>query len=75
MRTKMQGVVLLECLVLPDGAVGDLKIVKSLDKVFGLDEQALKAPKQWRFRPGGRFGQPVPVLVTIELTFTLRCAW
>ena len=72
MRTKMQGVVLLECVVLPDGTVGDVKIVKSLDKVSGLDEQAIKAAKEWRFLPGRRFGEPVPVLVTIELTFTLR---
>jgi hypothetical protein len=28
--------------------------------------------KRWRFVPGTRFGQPVPVLVEIELTFTLR---
>jgi hypothetical protein len=32
----------------------------------------LKAAKQWRFAPGTRFGQAVAVLVTIELTFTLR---
>jgi protein TonB len=72
MRAKMQGVVLLECVVRPDGTVGDLRIVKSLDKTFGLDEQAIKAAKQWRFSPGRRLGEPVPVLVTIELTFTLR---
>ena len=28
--------------------------------------------ERWRFRPGTRFGQPVPVLVEIEMTFTLR---
>lgn len=72
MRAKMQGVVLLECVVLPDGTIGDVEVVKSLDKAFGLDEQAIKAAKQWRFLPGRRFGEPVPVLVTIELTFTLR---
>lgn len=72
MRAKVQGVVLLECVVLADGTVGEVKIVKSLDKVFGLDEQAIKAAKAWRFLPGRRFGEPVPVLVTIELTFTLR---
>jgi len=72
MRAKVQGVVLLECVVLPDGTVGDTRVVKSLDDVFGLDAQAIKAAKQWKFLPGRRFGEPVPVLVTIELTFTLR---
>jgi protein TonB len=72
MRAKIQGVVLLECVVLPDGTIGDVKILTSLDKTFGLDEEAIKAARQWRFLPGRRFGEPVPVFVTIELMFTLR---
>ena len=72
MRAKVQGTVLLECVVLPDGSVGSVEIVRSLDSTFGLDQEAIKAAKQWRFRPGTRFGEPVAVLVTIELTFTLR---
>ncbi len=72
MRAKVQGTVLLECVVLPDGSVGRVDVVKSLDSTFGLDQEAVKAARQWRFRPGTRFGEPVAVLVTIELTFTLR---
>ena len=72
MRAKVQGTVLLECVVRPDGSVGDVQILRSLDGVFGLDQEAIKAAKQWRFAPGTRMGEPVPVLVTIELTFTLR---
>lgn len=72
MRAKIQGVVELEAVVLPDGSVGDVQITRSLDHTFGLDNEAIKAVKQWRFAPGTRLGQPVPVLVTIELTFTLH---
>ena len=72
MRAKVQGVVWLECIVMPDGSVADVKITKSLDSVFGLDQEAIKAARQWRFKPGMRQGQPVPVIITIELTFTLR---
>jgi len=72
MRAKVQGSVVLECVVLPDGSVGPVEVVRSLDSTFGLDQEAIKAAKQWRFRPGTRFGEPVAVLVTIELTFTLR---
>ena len=72
MRAKVQGTVLLECVVNPDGSVGRIDVVKSLDGTFGLDQEAVKAAKQWRFVPGTRFGEPVAVLVTIELTFTLR---
>ena len=72
MRSKVQGVVVLECVVQTDGTVGNITIVKSLDKVFGLDQEAVKAARQWRFLPGRRLGQPVPVFVTLELVFTLR---
>ena len=72
MRAKVQGVVLVEAVVLPDGTVGDVRVVRSLDRNFGLDEEAIRAAKQWRFLPGTRFGEPVAVLVRIELSFTLR---
>ena len=72
MRAKVQGSVWLECIVMPDGTVGDVKVTRSLDPIFGLDQEAIKAAKQWRFRPGIRQGEPVPVIITIELTFTLR---
>lgn len=72
MRAKVQGVVLLECVVRADGSVGDVQVIRSLDSTFGLDQEAVKAARQWRFAPGTRLGEPVAVLVTIELTFTLR---
>jgi len=72
MRAKIQGIVELEAVVLPDGSVGDVSVTRSLDRTFGLDNEAIKAVRQWRFAPGTRLGRPVPVLVTIELTFTLR---
>ena len=71
MRAKVQGVVLLECIVRPDGSVSDVSVVRSLDPTFGLDQEAIKTARQWRFRPGTRLGEPVPVYITIELTFTL----
>lgn len=72
MRAKVQGTVLVECVVQPDGAVSDVHVVRSLDPTFGLDQEAVKAARQWRFRPGMRMGEAVPVVITIELTFTLR---
>ncbi len=72
MRAKVQGIVRLEGVVLPDGSVGDLKVTRSLDPVFGLDQEAIKAARQFRFVPGTRFGEPVAVLVSFEIEFTLR---
>jgi TonB family protein len=72
MRAKVQGTAVLDCVVTAEGTVGECQVVRSLDSSFGLDQKAVEAARQWRFVPGKRLGQAVPVLVTIELTFTLR---
>jgi TonB family protein len=68
----IQGMVELEAVVLTDGTVGEVRVVRSLDKTFGLDEAAVAAMKQWLFKPGKKDGVAVPVLVAVEMTFTLR---
>jgi protein TonB len=73
MRAKIQGDVELEVVILPNGTVGDVRITKSLDDKFGLDQEAIKAAKQWLFKAGvDRSGQPQPVLVTLILSFRLH---
>jgi TonB family protein len=67
---KIEGEVLMECVVKADGTVGDIKITKSLDP--DLDQAAVDAAKQWEFEPGTRDGKPVAVLVTIAMAFTLK---
>jgi TonB family protein len=67
----VQGVVEMECVVRTDGTVDDdVTVTKSLDA--DLDQQAVIALKQWRFRPGTKNGEPVAVQVNVEMTFTLR---
>ena len=72
MRARIQGMVTLQVVVLPDGSVGPAHVARSLDSTFGLDQEALKTVKLWRFMSGTLAGRAVPVLVEIELTFTLR---
>jgi len=72
MRARLQGVVVLNCVVQPDGTCSDIRVARSLDTVFGLDQQAIASAREWRFRPGTRMGQPVPVLVTLEIAFNIR---
>jgi len=72
MRARLQGVVVLNCVVRPDGRCSDIRVLKSLDMMFGLDQQAIASAREWVFRPGMRMGQPVPVLVTLEIGFTIR---
>jgi TonB family protein len=72
MQKKIQGSVWLECVVGTTGDITDVKITKSLDSEFGLDQAALDAARKWQFKPGRKDGKPVPVRITLELTFTLR---
>jgi len=72
MRARLQGIVVLNCVVRPDGRCSDIRIMKSLDMVFGLDQQAIASAREWRFQPGTRMGEPVSVLVTLEIGFTIR---
>lgn len=72
MSARIQGSVLLEAVVNADGTVGEVRVKRSLDSKFGLDEQAVKALRKWRFAPGTKDGVAVPVLVEVEMTFTTR---
>ena len=72
MRAKIQGVAEVEAVVLENGLIGDVRIHKSLDKVFGLDLEALVAARKWRFRPATFQGKPVPFKVIIQLEFRLH---
>jgi protein TonB len=71
-QARIEGTVVVEAVVKTDGTVGDVKVTRSLDTEYGLDEQAVKAARQWLFEPGKKDGKAVPVSVAIELTFTLK---
>src|SRR4051812_45499172 len=72
MEARIEGTVLLECVVGAVGKVGDVTVARSLDDKLGLDRQAVDALKQWVFEPGARDGKPVPVRVHVEMAFTLK---
>jgi TonB family protein len=72
MRARIEGTVVMEALVLEDGAVGEVRLLKSLDAVHGLDEQALAAARKWLFSPARKDGKPVRVWVTLEMAFRVR---
>ena len=70
MQRRVQGSVFMDVVMLENGTVGDVTVTKSLDEE--LDAQAVKAAKQWEFKPGSREGKPVAVQVVLEMTFTLK---
>jgi protein TonB len=71
-RAHIEGGVIMDAVVLANGKVGNVTVARSLDSTFGLDQQAVKAAKQWTFKPGTKDGKPVAVRVQIEMTFTLK---
>jgi protein TonB len=72
MQAKIEGTLLVEAVVRADGTVRNVAVIRSLDTVHGLDDQAVKATKQWEFEPGRKDGKAVAVRITIEHTFRLK---
>lgn len=72
MREKIQGSVTVQAVVDTTGVVTDAKVLKSLDAVYGLDDAALAAAREWRFAPGTFEGRPIPVAITLVLEFRLH---
>ena len=71
-QAGIEGMVELEAVVLTDGTVGDVRVLKSLDREFGLDERAIQAARRWVFRPPvDASGNPVRAVVTLILDFRL----
>ena len=68
-RAKFQGVCVLSLIVGEDGLPRDIRVARSLG--MGLDEKAIEAVKQWRFKPAMKDGKPVSVQITIEMSFRL----
>jgi TonB family protein len=52
------------------GQVGETEILRPLHPE--LDAAAVAAFREWSFNPATRDGQPVPVVVTVEMTFRLK---
>lgn len=69
-KARYQGVVVLSAIVRKDGTLEILKVVRGLG--LGLDESAIQALRQWKFRPGMKAGVPVDVALNVEVSFTLR---
>jgi protein TonB len=69
-RAKYQGVCLISLIVDTQGNPQNIRIARALG--MGLDEKAIEAIRQYKFRPAMKDGKtPVPVMITIEVDFRL----
>ena len=67
-QARVQGVVILECTISPQGRVTDVKVLRGIPL---LDEAAREAVKQWVYTPTLLNGVPVPVIMTVTVNFKL----
>jgi TonB family protein len=65
----VQGVVIIEALIDTDGSVADARILRSVPM---LNDAALTAVRQWKFRPTLLNGTPQSVVMTVTVNFTLN---
>ena len=66
---RVQGPVVLAAVIGKDGAIQNLRVVSTASPL--LNQSALDAVKQWKYRPYILNGEPVEVDTTITVNFTL----
>ena len=66
---RIEGTVILEAVIGIDGTVQDARVLRPVPY---LDDAALEAVRQWLFTPTRLNGEPVPVVMTVTVTFRLR---
>lgn len=70
-KTHTQGVVLLEAVIMRDGTIDPARIRVITGNVL-LNEAAIEAVKQWRYKPTLLSGEPVEIITTITINFTFN---
>lgn len=68
LKAGVQGEVICDLLIAPDGNVKDVRVLQSVPL---LDQAAVDAVRQWQFTPALLNGAPIPVVVTVTVSFTI----
>lgn len=69
-KASFQGTVAIQLIVDPQGNPQDVRVVRHLG--MGLDQKAMEAVRQYKFRPAMYQGHPVAVQMIIEVAFRLH---
>ena len=69
-KARIQGVVIVQAIIDKQGNVTNVKVLKGLP--MGLDEAAVDAIKQWKFKPATLNGRPVTVYFNLTVNFKLQ---
>jgi len=69
-KARLQGSVILQLVIRPDGTPSEVQVIHGLG--LGLDENALRTVRTWRFKPViGPGNKPVAVQFSVEVVFRL----
>jgi len=63
----VQGEVVLYGIIRKDGSVDSIQVLRGLDPQ--LDQNAIQALSEWKFRPATRAGHPVDVEAVVHIPF------
>jgi protein TonB len=69
LAARVEGPVALEVRIEPDGKVSNARVVRSIPL---LDQAALDVVRQWEFEPTLLNSNPIPVLLTVSINYTLK---
>jgi len=69
-KARIQGVVIVQAIIDREGNVTNVKVLKGLP--MGLTEEAVKAIKDWKFKPATLNGKPVDVYYNLTVNFRLQ---
>jgi TonB family protein len=72
LRAGYGGTVVLLLTVDVDGSAKQVRVQQGIG--MGLDEQAIETVSKWRFRPATKDGQPVPVVINVEVNFNANAS-
>jgi periplasmic protein TonB len=69
-KAGVQGSVIVEAIIDTQGRVTDARVLRGLP--MGLDQEAVDAILQWRFKPAYQGSRPVKVYFTLTVNFTIQ---
>ena len=70
-RARVEGTVILMIVILADGSVGEIEVVRSPDPLWGFDLAAVQSVRHWRYTPALMHGRPVAVYAQVLVEFTI----
>ena len=69
-KERVSGEVVLYGIIRKDGTVDSIQVIRGLDPA--LDQDAMEALAQWKFRPAEKNGEPVNVEAVVHIPFHIR---